>query len=113
VPITLSPNIDAPTCPACTKRRPWAETITLLEAEFTAHEVIWPAFRIIHGKDLPCADPVVADGREDGGLYVIAVDPNGDEAKEARVFARKAGHYVGVSSVLDGSAFRAPGGAPA
>lgn len=104
--ISLSPNIDAPSCTACANRRPWAATVSAIEAKLKAHGVIWQDFAIIHGKYLSCADAETLGGMKDAGLYVVATDVHGVEAKHAKVFNRVDGHYVGVSSIIDDSAFK-------
>ena len=103
--IRMSPNIDAPDCSACRSGRPWDETIRALEKELVAHSVTWPDFLIIHRRDLPCADASTNARMMNAGLYLTAVDAAGKEARHARVFHRHAKHFVGLGSVLDGSAF--------
>jgi hypothetical protein len=105
VRISTSRNINAPNCTACANRRPWEATIELIEANFKVHRVTWPDFLIAHGKDLTCAAASSGSGMMDGGLYVIATDSRGVAAKHAKVFNRKAGWYVGVSSILGDAAF--------
>ena len=95
----MSTNIDAPDCGACSNRRPWADTISALERELRAHEVDWPEFLIVHGRDKRCAETA------NTALYLMAVDAAGKEARHAKVFHRRAKHFVGLSSVLDGTAF--------
>lgn len=105
--IQLSSNIDAENCEACKNcraGRSWDETIAELEDQLRAHGVNWPDFVIMHGKNLPCA--AAQEKREDAGLYVVATDPQGNEATSAEIFAREDPHYVGVSSIRNGSAFR-------
>ena len=103
--ITLSKNIDAPSCTACANRRPWNETIAAIEAKRKAHRVKWPNFVIMHGKDLTCSAATSGSGMKDRGLYVIATDQHGVAATHAKVFCRKHGWFVGVRSVLNDAAF--------
>jgi len=103
--ITISPNIDAPDCTACANRRPWAATISALDAKFRANNVTWPDFVVMHGKDMTCAAALPSSGVQDVGLYVVAVDAAGNEARHAKVFARQDPHYVGVTSILKDDAF--------
>jgi hypothetical protein len=67
--------------------------------------VRWPDFVIIHGKQLSGADAKTHGGMKDAGLYVMATDAHSVEAKQAKLFKRVDGHYVGISSILDGGAF--------
>lgn len=103
--VTLSEKIDELGCPRCDKRRPWSSTIARIQDQLHAHNVSWRDFEIIHGKYLSCDEALKSPGFKDAGLYVIAVDPQGKEAKTAKVFERAAPHYVGVASVLNGKAF--------
>jgi hypothetical protein len=105
VTIRRSENIDAPSCTACANRRPWDDTIKALEACLKARNVSWPNFVVMHGKDLECDAALARGGRKDAGLYVVATDPRGVVAKQARVFNRVEGYYVGVRAVLNGTAF--------
>jgi hypothetical protein len=105
--IRRSDNIGAENCEQCKNcraGRSWDETIAELEKQLGAHGVNWPDFVIMHGKDLPCS--AVQEKREDAGLYVVATDPQGNEARAAEVFDRADPHYVGVSSIRNGTAFR-------
>lgn len=103
--IKISPNIDAPGCVACANRRPWLSTVAALDAKLRAHNVAWADFVIMHGRNLTCADSLASSGVQDAGLYVVAVDPAGQEARHAKVFARKDPHYVGITSILNDDAF--------
>lgn len=103
--ITIAANIDAPGCSACAARRPWSSTIADLDAKLRAHNVTWPDFVIMHGKNMSCSGALGSSGMMDHGLFVVAVDSAGREARHAKVFARKDGHYVGVTSILDEDAF--------
>ncbi|MDI1444937.1 hypothetical protein [Polyangium sp. 6x1] len=102
--IGLSKNIDAEGCEKCKEFRPWWGTIAKIAAQLHAHGVTWPNFLIIHGKHLSCRDAPDA-GDLDRTVYVIATDEHGKEAKGQPIFTTKAGYYVGVNSILDGSAF--------
>ncbi|MBK9266209.1 MAG: hypothetical protein IPM54_41295 [Polyangiaceae bacterium] len=107
--IRRSDNIDAENCEKCKNcraGRSWDETIAELENQLRAHGVIWPDFVIMHGKNLSCDEALESRGKKDAGLYVVATDKQGNEAKSANIFARKDPHYVGVSSIRNGSAFR-------
>jgi hypothetical protein len=103
--IRLSDKIDKLDCPRCDRRRPWADTITQIQAQLRAHGVSWRDFQIIHGRYLTCDEALKDPGFKNAGLYVIAVDSQGMEAKAAKVFARKDPHFVGVANVLNGKAF--------
>ena len=103
--ITISPQINATGCTACANHHPWSSTISALDAKLRAHNVTWPDFVIMHGKNKTCAAALASPGVQDIGLYVVAVDTAGKEALHARVFARKDQHYVGVTSILKDKAF--------
>lgn len=103
--ITISPNIDAADCAACANRRPWDSTISELEAKLRAHNVTWPHFMVMHGANKTCAGALASSGMQDIGLYVVAVNESGQEARHAEVFARKDQHYVGIASILKETAF--------
>lgn len=103
--IKKSPNIDAPGCTACARRRPWKSTLAALAAKLQAHNVTWPDFVVMHGKGMTCAEALASSGVQDRGLYVVAVDAAGRQARHARVFARKDPHYVGVRAILEDKAF--------
>jgi hypothetical protein len=60
---------------------------------------------IWHGKNKTCAEALASPSKKDMGLYVVAVDAAGQEARHAKIFARKDPHYVGVTSILKGNAF--------
>jgi hypothetical protein len=105
ITVKCSPNIDDNDCHECVSRRPWPATVTAVVAALTKHGVTWPRVVIMHGKDLSCAHAKSSSGIMDATLYVVAVDAHDAEAKHAKVFKRKDGHYVGVSSVINGSAF--------
>jgi hypothetical protein len=104
--ISTSPNIDASSCKVCANRRPWTDTLAILEAQLQAHHVGWSKFVVMHGHRKSCADIMAGASAQDRGLYVVAVDEHGVEARHAVVFARKDPHYVGVRSVVNGSAFK-------
>jgi hypothetical protein len=107
VKISLSPNIDASGCSVCAKRGPWTTTLADIEAKLLGHGVAWADFRVIHGKDLTCAAASRASGVMDAGLYLVATDPHGVGARHVKVFSRVDGSYVGLSSVLNDTAFSA------
>ncbi|WP_437568575.1 hypothetical protein [Sorangium sp. So ce542] len=105
--IRLSSNVDEHSCTTCANRRPWDQTIASLEHQLRAHGVTWHDFVVMHGRDLSCAEALDSPGQKNAGLYVVATDAQGNEARSAKIFARKDGYYVGVKAALNGTAFQA------
>jgi hypothetical protein len=99
--ITLSPHINEEKCPVCEKRRPWPSTQAKLDSRLREHNVKWQHFLVMHGKSKTCAEALDSSGTHDRGLYIVATDPSGQLAKNVAIFARQAGYYVGLSSILD------------
>ena len=103
MPLEKSDNIDRDDCDTCRNRRPWGDTLDAAQAALEAGGCGDDSFRIIHGGDRTC--DAVAETRENRGLYVVAIDGNGHEDREAAVFATQAGYYVGLQRLLNGTAF--------
>ncbi|WP_438032190.1 hypothetical protein [Sorangium sp. So ce204] len=102
--IERSRNVGAENCEECRDREPWDKTIAAVARQLAAHGVTWPAFVIMHGHDRRCAEALGAENF-DRSHYIVAVDEEGKKAKDASVFDRKDGSFVGVTSVINGSAF--------
>lgn len=99
--ITLSPHINDEKCPVCEKRCPWPSTQARLDSKLREHNVKWQHFLVMHGKNKSCAEALASLSTHDRGLYIVATDPTGRVARQAKIFARRAGYYVGLKSILD------------
>ncbi|MBK9265319.1 MAG: hypothetical protein IPM54_36735 [Polyangiaceae bacterium] len=104
--ITKSSNIDVDNCAACQKRRPWDPTIADVKEQLRSHGVTWPNFVIMHGNDLSCTEAPKNSGKWNATLYVVATDMHGKKARAAKIFLNQSGYFIGLETVLDGTAFK-------